>query len=146
MPRIAPFTGLVYNPDVVGPLARVTAPPYDVIGEEAHDAFLRSSPYNIVRVDLGEGDGAPDKYRNGVALLRDWQAAGALVRADAPVLYAYDMRFRLEGRDRSIRGLICAIEIEDWGGSVLPHERVMAGPVDDRLAQMRATHANPSAP
>ena len=145
MPRIAPFTGLVYDPDVVGPLARVTAPPYDVIGEEAHDAFLRSSPHNIVRVDLGEGDGAPDKYRNGVGLLRDWRVSGALVRADGPVVYAYDMRFRLDGRDRSIRGLICAMEIEDWGGSVVPHERVMAGPVDDRLAQMRATHANLSA-
>jgi uncharacterized protein (DUF1015 family) len=142
MPRIAPFTGLVYDPDVVGPLAGVTAPPYDVIGREAHDAFLRSSPYNIVRVDLGEGDGAPDKYRNGSRLLREWRAAGVLMPPAAPVLYAYDMRFRLEGRDRSIRGLVCAMEIEDWGGSVLPHERVMSGPVDDRLAQMRATHAN----
>jgi uncharacterized protein (DUF1015 family) len=37
------------------------------------------------------------------------------------------------------------MEIEDWGGSVLPHERVMSGPVDDRLAQMWATHANLSA-
>jgi hypothetical protein len=42
----------------------------------------------------------------------------------------------------TIRGVICAMGLEDWGGSVLPHERVMDGPVRDRLALLRATHTH----
>jgi uncharacterized protein (DUF1015 family) len=54
------------------------------------------------------------------------------------------MRFRLHGRQRRIRGLICAVELEDWDGGIVPHERTMRGPVEDRLRLMRAIGANPS--
>jgi uncharacterized protein (DUF1015 family) len=49
------------------------------------------------------------------------------------------MRFRLEARERTIRGLLCALELEDWGGAILPHERTMPAPVEDRLRLLRAT-------
>ena len=42
----------------------------------------------------------------------------------------------------TVRGLICAMTLEDWGGSVLPHEYVMRGPVEDRLALLRATRTH----
>jgi uncharacterized protein (DUF1015 family) len=52
------------------------------------------------------------------------------------------MRFSLHGRRRAIRGLVCAVELEDWGGSIVPHERTMPGPIEDRLRLMRAVRTN----
>ena len=37
------------------------------------------------------------------------------------------------------------MELEDWGGDVMPHEQTMAGPVEDRLRLLRATHTHLSA-
>ncbi len=122
----------------------VTAPPYDVIGDEALNAYANSSPYNIVHLDREvEGDG--EKYKEAARQLGEWIDSGVLIADPEPSYYAYEMRFRLEGRDRAIRGVFCAMNLEEWGGAVLPHERVLSGPVQDRLGLMRATRANLSA-
>lgn len=143
MPHISPFTGLVFDPSVVGPLEVVTAPPYDVIGESERRVFLSSSPYSVVHLDLSEGD--DDRYERAADLLSTWRREGALVESPGPRYHAYEMRFRLDARPQRIRGLLCALELEDWGGGVLPHERTMPGPIEDRLRLLRATRTNLSA-
>ncbi len=145
MPRISPFTGLVFDPAIAGPLEVVTAPPYDVIGEVARRTFLASSPYSVVHLDLSEDSGEHDRYERAAHLLARWRGEGALVATPQPTYYAYQMRFRLNAQERRIRGLLCALQLEDWGGSVLPHERTMPGPVEDRLRLLRATRADLSA-
>jgi hypothetical protein len=52
MPRVAPFVGLRYDPAVAGPIAQLTAPPYDVISEPHRDGFHGASPYNVAHLDL----------------------------------------------------------------------------------------------
>ena len=52
------------------------------------------------------------------------------------------MRFSLHGRRRAIRGMVCAVELEHPGGSIVPHERTMPGPIEDRLRLMRAVRTN----
>jgi hypothetical protein len=44
-----------------------------------------------------------------------------------------------------IRGVIVALELEPWGGAILPHEEVLGGPVQERLGLLRATatHLSP---
>ena len=143
MPHISPFRGLVFDPSVVGPLEVVTAPPYDVISGSERRAFLSSSPYSVVHLDLSEG--TDDRYDRAADLLAGWRSDGALVASPEPCYYAYEMRFRLDARVRRIRGLLCALELEDWGGGVLPHERTMPGPVEDRLRLLRTTRTNLSA-
>ena len=144
MPRTFPFSGLVFDPAVAGPLEVVTAPPYDVIGETERQAFLASSPYSVVHLDLSEGDGR-DRYDRAAQLLHRWRAEGALVPLPEPSYLGYEMRFRFQARERTIRGILCALELEEWGGSVLPHERTMPGPVQDRLRLLRATRVDLSA-
>jgi Protein of unknown function (DUF1015) len=68
-----------------------------------------------------------------------------LRRTDAPVYFAYEMAFPLQGSDHTIRGLFAAMELEPWGGLVIPHERTMPGPVEDRLRLLRATRTHLSA-
>ncbi len=132
VPRVFPFRSLVYDPAVAGPLDRVTAPPYDVISE-ARLRELQTEPSNIVRVDLAKDAGSgEDRYQAAGELLRRWTAEGVL-RREEPAFHAYEMRTGSNGRLRSVRGVFAAMELESWGGNVLPHEETMPGPVEDRL-------------
>ena len=146
MSRISPFVGLLFDRSVVGSFDLVTTPPYDVISEAARRHLLEASPYNMIRLDLGPTDVADAEaeadYRGAASRLRSWRAGGALVPTDGPSLYPYEMRFVLHGSERSIRGLVCAVELEDRGGSIVPHEGTMPGPIEDRLRLMRAVGTN----
>jgi uncharacterized protein (DUF1015 family) len=147
--RISPFVGLRYDAARVGPPERVTTPPYDTIGPDDHRRFLSADPHNVIRIDspeeLSQEGEAGDKYRRAAETLRSWRDDGVLLETPRPSYYPYEMRFAFHGADRTIRGVICAVELEDWGGSILPHEHTMPGPIEDRLRLMRATGANLSA-
>lgn len=127
----------------------MTAPPYDVISPEDEARYRRASPFNIVRLVLTRDepgdDGAEVKYARAGSLLSSWREGLVLVPDQVPAYYPYEMRFVLGGRPRRLRGLICQVELEPWGGSIVPHEETMAGPVEDRLHLMRSTKANLSA-
>ncbi|HXF37041.1 MAG TPA: DUF1015 domain-containing protein [Actinomycetota bacterium] len=146
MPRISPFVGWFFDPARVGPLERVTTPPYDTITGPARDRFAAASPYNVVRLDLAEASAreaaGEEAYRRAGTLLDRWRREGVLVPDDRPSLYAYEMRFLRGGPARRVRGLICLVELEPWGRGVIPHERTLPGPVEDRLRLLRATRAN----
>jgi uncharacterized protein (DUF1015 family) len=147
--RISPFVGLLYDAARVGPLERVTTPPYDTIGPADQRRYLSADPHNVIRIDSPEErphDGeADEKYRRAGGWLRAWRDDGVLVATPRPSYYPYEMRYSYHGAERVIRGLVCAVELEDWGGSILPHEHTMPGPIEDRLRLMRATRANMSA-
>lgn len=146
MSQISPFVGLLFDRSRVGPLERVTTPPYDTISPREQRRFLGASPHNVIRLDLGEDrpgdDQVENKYMRASAELRRWREEGVLVETPRPAYYPYEMRFALHGGRRRVRGLICAVELEGWGGSILAHERIMPGPVEDRLRLIRAVRAN----
>lgn len=145
MPRISPFVGLRFDPVRVGSLDLVTAPPYDVISRAEHERYLAASPYNVIRLDLGDdagGDEGRDRYAQAAADLATWRDEGTLRPTDRAAYFPYEMRFSSGGRERRVRGLICEVELEDWGGSIVPHERTMPGPIEDRLRLMRALASN----
>ncbi len=148
MSRISPFVGVLYDATRVGSLERVTTPPYDTIGPADQRRYLSADPHNVIRIDSPEepqGGEADDKYRGAARWLRSWRDEGVLVATPRPSYYPYEMRFSYRGAERVIHGLVCLVELEDWGGSILPHEHTMPGPVEDRLRLMRATRANLSA-
>lgn len=146
MSRISPFVGLLFDRSIVGSHDLVTTPPYDVISDAERRHYLDASPYNVIRLVLGTDDvaddGADDKYRRAADELEAWRRHGALVPTDGPSLFPYEMRFSMHGRVRTIRGLVCAVDLEDWGGSIVPHEQTMPGPIEDRLRLMRAVRTN----
>jgi uncharacterized protein (DUF1015 family) len=142
---IAPFDGLRFDLDAVGKdLAAVTSPPYDVVLPHDQARLHESSPYNIARVDLGADEaGAPeDKYTRAGRILRRWRREGVLVPTGRPSVYPYEMRFGYQGSERRVRGVLLEVRLEPWGGAILPHERTMSAPVEDRLRLMRATAAD----
>lgn len=136
----------MFDQSRVGSLDLVTTPPYDVITPAERRRFCDASPYNVIRLELGEDlpgdDEADNKYRRAGSDLRRWREEGTLVLTDGPAYFAYEMRFLFRGSPRRVRGLIAAVELEDWGRSIMPHERTMKGPVEDRLRLVRAVNAN----
>ena len=144
MSKVSPFDGLLYDPAVVGDVAAVTAPPYDVILADELLRFRAGSAHSITHVDLTDGGtDAPDgQYSRAGSLFRRWREEGALAAVGKPAVYPYEMAFSYGGHDRRIRGLFLEVGLEDWGGHIVPHEKTMAGPVEDRLALLRATEAN----
>jgi uncharacterized protein (DUF1015 family) len=146
MSLVSPFVGLLFDGSVVGSHDLVTTPPYDVISDDERRHYLDASPYNVIRLVLGRDDagdtGTVDKYRRAASEFETWRERGALVPTERPSYYPYEMRFSLHGRRRAIRGMVCAVELEDRGGSIVPHERTMPGPIEDRLRLMRAVRTN----
>ena len=144
MAVVAPFAGLRYDAARIGDVGRVLAPPYDVIGEAERAALEEQHPQNVVRVELPRGE-TDARYAEAARLLGTWQGEGIL-RPDAkPGLYVYEQRFRQPGapptaRLYTRRGFFAAVRLEPFERRViLPHERTLAGPKEDRLKLMRAT-------
>jgi len=142
MTDVEPLRALHYDPAAVGDLAKVTAPPYDVIDEDQRAELIARSPFNVVAIDLPVGgDG---RYEAAAEQFESWQLQGILVRDREPALWAHTQDYRgPDGQRRQRRGFFCRVRIEGYGpGRVRPHERTHPGPKEDRLLLTRATRAN----
>jgi len=138
MAEVVPTRGLLYDPARAGSLDALVAPPYDVVSETERSALAAKSPYNIVRVDLPQGD--PErKYENAARELRRWVDEGVLRRDAVPALYRYHQVFSTAGQEHTRKGFIGRVRLRRFEeGVVLPHERTLSGPRLDRLALARA--------
>ncbi len=151
MAEIAPLTPLRYNlSKLPAGLAGVVAPPYDVIGDKERTDLCARDPHNVVRLILpqeinGDGDA---KYGRAAKLLAEWRESEVLVRDTEPALYRYDQTFLPPspgGENKAItrRGFLALVKLVPFAdGIVLPHERTLSGPKEDRLKLFRATKTN----
>jgi uncharacterized protein (DUF1015 family) len=142
MAEVQPLRALHYETSVVGPLPEVVAPPYDVIDSGQRAELMARSPFNVVAIDLPQGD--PDPYESARELFETWQLQGALTRDREPALWAHTQDYTgPDGRTLTRRGFFCRVRLEEYGaGRVRPHERTHPGPKEDRLRLTRATRAN----
>lgn len=141
MALLAPLAAVRYDPQRVGGLERVTAPPYDVIDQANRDALAARSPYNVVHLVLPHGS---SPHEDAARRLREWLASGVLVRDRSPALYLATDEFSLpDGSRRRRDALVGRLRLEEFAaGTILPHEHTLAGPRADRLALLRACRAN----
>ncbi|MBP6996801.1 MAG: DUF1015 domain-containing protein [Phycicoccus sp.] len=140
MPEFRAFRALRYAADA--DLARVTAPPYDVLSDDEVDALQAKAPDNITFVDVPRG--GAERYEQAAQMLQDWIARGILVRDNEPSLTIHRMRFVDDHGDaRDLALVLGALEVVDEGaGGVLAHERTTPKASTDRLDLTRATRAN----
>lgn len=151
MPDLRPFRALRYDPGLVGDLGSVVAPPYDVIDAGMRKTLLDRHPQNAVRLDLPSpepGDEPEDRYRRVARLIAAWRSDGALRKDARPSLYVLEQAYRVPGTaiERTQRGFFARLRLEPFGpgGGVLPHERTLSGPKEDRYRLLRATGVNTS--
>ena len=137
----------MYDPGRVD-LARVVAPPYDVIGPSDQQRYYQQDPHNVVRLIAGEvrpTDSAEDnKYLRAARFFEEWRRAGVLREEPQPSIYIYRHDFvdPASGDSLTRQGILGVVELEPFGAGILPHERTHARAKADRLSLTRAVRAN----
>jgi uncharacterized protein (DUF1015 family) len=141
MAVIRPLRALHYDSAAVGSIANVVSPPYDVIDADDRAALAARSPFNVVEVDLPQGD---DPYGAAAETFARWRRDGVLVRDEEPAVWAVVQDYTgPDGRPYTRSGFFARVRVEEYGpGRVRPHERTHPGPKEDRLNLTRATQAN----
>lgn len=131
MADVRPFRAVRY----ARPTEAVTAPPYDVIADDERAALLARDPHNVAHL-TSQSDATLAGER-----LHEWLADGVLVRDESPAVWWLEQDFvGPDGMARSRHGIVASLRAEPYStGAVLPHERTHRGPIEGRLALLRAT-------
>jgi uncharacterized protein (DUF1015 family) len=145
---LLPFQPFRYTPKAGDPANLVTQP-YDKITPAMQARYLAASPYNLVRVILGErretDNDSDNVYTRAAGYLNDWIREGILARDEEPGFYAYSQEFQVpdSGERLTRKGFIGLGKIEDYSaGVVFRHEQTLSGPKKDRLELLRKTRAH----
>jgi uncharacterized protein (DUF1015 family) len=148
MARIFPFQPYRYTLKA-GSLSDVVTQPYDKITPAMQARYQAQSPYNLVRIILGErkpSDSENDNvYTRAAAHLKDWIARGVLEHESEPSLYAYFQEFTVPDTNEKLvrQGFIGLGAIEPYAEKIVHrHEQTLTGPKKDRMELLRHTHAH----
>ena len=149
MAIVKPFSGVRYDLSKVGgDLGQVACPPYDIIHPNRQRAFHEKHPRNFIHLDFGlpsdDADGC-DVYARARDLWQQWLQEGVLSSDGTPRYYLYRQTFTatVGGEDACYlrTALVASVHAESFGGSILPHERTLAEPKEDRYRLTMATQA-----
>ena len=136
MARLFPFRGYRYDSRLVPRLDDVVTQPYDKISPGMLRRYLRKDPRNIARV-IKNTD-----YADAARHLTDWIESGVLRRDGVPSFYPYRQVFEIQGQSHARLGFIGLISLDEADLAVRGHERVLRGPLQDRLNLIRHTESN----
>jgi len=148
--QLKPFKAFRYDPSVVGDAASCLAPPYDVINSTQQQQLYEKSKYNIVRITKGKttasDNDSNNQYTRAASYLNEWIAEGALKQDMTETIYAYIQDFEVPNSESTGLHLqrysfIAQAKLEEFGKIVKPHEKVLNGPMVDRLNLKKATEA-----
>jgi uncharacterized protein (DUF1015 family) len=127
----------------------VVTQPYDKISPAMRTRYLGLSPYNLVRVILGESSPADNDsdnvYTRASAHLTDWIGEGVLAQDSEPGIYPYFQEFtEPDTGERLVRkGFIALGGVEDYSANIVHrHEQTLTGPKKDRMELLRHTRAH----
>jgi uncharacterized protein (DUF1015 family) len=143
---VRPFRALHYDPAVVEDVGLCLSQPYDVISPEQQDAYYRQHPHNVIRLILDKAEGEDGETHNRYTRARDrlgqWRADGILRSTKSRSFWVYEQEFDLPGIGRKkVKGFIGAVRLRDYAERrVLPHEKVLKGPLEDRIRLTEATN------
>lgn len=140
MAEIKPFRALRFDTSVAGDISTLTCPPYDIISDEKRQEFLKSNPYNVVRLELPKGD---NPYMEAGKTLEQWENTGVIKQDKRDALYIYEIEFEAYSKRKSIKGFICRVKLEEFSkGIILPHEETLSKAKTDRFNLMKTTNCN----
>jgi uncharacterized protein (DUF1015 family) len=142
--ELRPFRSIRFSPRVIRErgLSAVFAPPYDQISNEKRERLYAQAPENIVRVTY-PGKNGDDPYTAAAKTLADWLADGTLEKERRPALWSYRQTFVEAGATYVRDALVGLVRLAEYEARVvLPHERTLSGPKEDRLALLSATKAD----
>jgi uncharacterized protein (DUF1015 family) len=144
---VRPFRALHYDPKKVRNIGLCLSQPYDVISPAQQEAYYGQHPFNVIRLILNRIEAGDDernnRYTRARDLLAEWRADGILHPTRAPSFWIYEQDFDLPeiGR-KKVKGFIGAVRLQDYAERrILPHEKVIKGPLEDRIRLTQTTNA-----
>ncbi len=146
--NIIPFRGYRYNLDKIDKLDDVICPPYDQFKKGLDDFLFARHPYNLARIIVNkiepEDSEENNRYTRSKALLDHWLKEGIFIQDARPSVYPYYQDYQLaDGTSKIRKGFIALGEVTDYSDRVvLPHEKTLSKPKEDRLRLMRSTGAD----
>ena len=147
MAEVSPFRGWRFNPGLVGDMASVLCPPYDMIDEATQEELKRQNKYNVIHLEAGEGldwnTSAKEQYAAASNLFDQWRKEEVLRQDEEPCYYLMRHSFPLGGKTMVRIGLIASVGLEDYKTrQILPHEFTQAPAIQDRVWLMESLSAN----
>lgn len=148
MPILRPFRALRFDAASTD-LSAVLTPPYDIISPAQRQELLALDSHNAVRLELPADLGSADdeSYRGAARTLAEWRTEHVLVKDRQPTVTVHEMRWLdAAGAEQHATGFLARLRLEPFGpdAGVLPHERTLSGPKEDRYRLLRATGLNSS--
>ena len=145
--KIIPFRGYRYNPLKITSIDDVISPPYDQYKEGLDDRLYNRHPDNIARIIMNKETSSDseqnNRYTRSQAVLDQWIREEIFIQDQAPGFYPYFQNYLVEGEERCRKGFVALGEVTEYSERiVLPHERTLAKPKQDRLNLLRATLAD----
>lgn len=114
-----------------------------------HARYLAASPYNLVRIILGEkrefDNDTENVYTRAAQYLDDWIREGVLAQDTVPGFYGYSQEFEApdSGERLTRQGFIGLGKLEDYSANVVyRHEQTLTGPKKDRRELLNHTRAH----
>ena len=132
----APFRALRYDAAIAGDPASTSAPAYDDLGRFQYAQHRTASPYTVLELLAGGGDG----YEQAGAAFRRWLRTGVLIEDAEPAFYLYEIHELRHAVPAVLRGVLAAVAVS--GDTLLPHEGVDPRRVASRLDRIAAVPAD----
>jgi len=148
MAIVIPFRGVLYDQKKIDNFNSVTAPPYDIISPDQQEGYYEQSPHNVIRLILGrqspDDSDSNNRYTRAADFFKQWQNESLLTRDEDPAFYFYHQEFSTPDNKRCSRdGFIGLVRLEDKDkGVIIPHEKTLDKPKEDRLKLMKSCSAN----
>jgi uncharacterized protein (DUF1015 family) len=143
MAEIKAFRGVRYNPEQLGDIDSVVAPPYDVVSPALRERLEAAHPHNVIRLELPKAVGGRDAYETAAHLYQEWLTGAVLQREAMPALYLYAQSYRLpSGEERTRAGILALLRLHEYQDRiVLPHEETLPKAKEDRFRLLSSAHA-----
>ncbi len=148
MATLRPFRGTRFNVDAER-LARIVAPPYDVISPEQREGYAAQDDHSVVLLTLPEQNDDDRskfvKYARSASRLEEWKREGTLHVEDVPSFYRYTQSFEVPGTGHTFTRtkLVATIKVEPYANQVvLPHEQTFPKHKEDRKRILEATRSH----
>src|SRR5258708_21738047 len=124
MADVQPLRGIRYASEIVGDVAQVVTPPYDVISEAAQTRYYAQNPYNIIRLELGQEQPADtalnNRYTRAAAIFAEWRYQGILRQERNECFYLFLQIFLNQRQTYTRTSLLARVRLASWRAKVVP--------------------------
>lgn len=149
MASVEPFRAVRYHLPGKDSIAKVIAPPYDIISLADQKKLQSQDPHNVIRLELSIPDpkNPPPShvYSDSAGCLKKWLSEKILISENAKAFYLYGMEYQHPFQNKRLTRLAVygALKLEPFEQKIVfPHEKTHSTAKVDRMKLLKETQCN----